>query len=80
MPIGVSARSIDEQLAYAQTDTHYLLQLRDDLEAKLAEMGRLEEAQEIFVEQSTVRLPDVSNFRPILSGVSKVQKSLTRNS
>ncbi len=48
----------DGQLAYAQTDTHYLFQLRDDLEDKLASLGRYDEAIEIFEEQSRVRLPD----------------------
>lgn len=48
------------QLRYAQTDTHYLFQLRDDLEDKLAELGRYDELIEIFEEQSKVRLPDVA--------------------
>lgn len=45
------------QLNYAQMDTHFLLQLRDDLEAELEEAGRLEEAREIFAEQTHVRAP-----------------------
>ena len=49
-----------DQLAYAQTDTHFLLQMRDELEERLEAMGRLEEAEEIFMEQSHVRLPDVA--------------------
>ncbi|HFC13013.1 MAG TPA: ribonuclease D [Anaerolineae bacterium] len=47
------------QLDYAQTDTHYLFQLRDDLEDMLAGMGRYDELIEIFEEQAKVRLPDV---------------------
>jgi ribonuclease D len=49
-----------DELAYAQADTHFLLQLRDDMEARLREMGRWEETLEIFEEQSSVKLPDVS--------------------
>lgn len=37
-----------DQLAYARLDTHYLLPLRDHLEAELRERGRWEEAQEVF--------------------------------
>lgn len=48
------------QLAYAQTDTHFLFQLRDDLEEELANLGRYDEAIEIFEEQSNVRLPDTA--------------------
>ncbi len=47
-----------EQLAYAQADTHYLLGLRDHLAGELEEAGRVEEAEEIFEEQSQVELPD----------------------
>jgi ribonuclease D len=47
-----------EQLAYAQADTHYLLDLRDHLATELKETGRVEEAEEIFEEQSRVELPD----------------------
>ena len=49
-----------DQLTYAQTDTHYLLRLRDDLEDELASMGRYDEFIEILEEQSRVRLPDVA--------------------
>jgi ribonuclease D len=48
------------QLSYAQYDTHYLLRLRDDLAEELAETGRVEEAAEIFAEQSDVEPPDIS--------------------
>jgi len=39
-----------EQLHYAQMDTHFLPELRDQLRAELEAMGRLEEAHEIFSE------------------------------
>jgi len=45
----------DEQLVYAQTDTHYLLALRDDFEKALIEKGRIEEAREIFAAAAQVR-------------------------
>ncbi len=51
------------QLAYAQTDTHYLLQLRDDLTVELEAAGRLEEAAETFTEQARVRIPN-TDFDP----------------
>ena len=44
----------ESQLRYAQTDTHYLLRLRDLLYAQLERAGRLEEAREYFA--------DVTNF------------------
>jgi ribonuclease D len=37
-------------LHYAQLDTHYLPQLRDELQSKLKAMGRSEEAYEVFEE------------------------------
>jgi len=43
------------QLNYAQMDTHYLLQLRDDLAAEMETAGCLVEAREIFAEQTNVR-------------------------
>jgi len=46
------------QLAYAQMDTHFLLQLRDMLAAELESEGKMEEAQEIFVRESRVRVPE----------------------
>jgi len=49
-----------DQLAYAQIDTHYLLQLRDDLYDRLAQEGLTQEAKEIFEEQTNVSLPDTS--------------------
>lgn len=48
------------QLAYAQADTHYLLHLRDYFAEKLEEAGRIEEAQEIFAEQTEIELGDNS--------------------
>jgi ribonuclease D len=38
------------ELHYAQIDTHYLFDLRDDLHAQLASGGHLEEARELFDE------------------------------
>lgn len=43
-----------EQLAYAQVDTHYLLDLRNEFDAKLREAGRWDEAQEIFADACNV--------------------------
>lgn len=37
-----------DSLLYAQMDTHYLHELRDMLNQELAELGRLEEVQEVF--------------------------------
>lgn len=51
------------ELAYAQMDTHYLLPLRDRLAAELAAGGHMEEANEIFLEQSSVRMPN-NGFDP----------------
>ena len=48
-----------EQLDYAQADTHFLLRLRDDLEAMLRERGHMEEALETFADQSNVKMPDI---------------------
>ena len=50
----------DDELAYAQADTHFLLDLRERLAAELQAAGRMDEAQEIFIEQSSVQLPDTS--------------------
>jgi len=50
-------------LTYAQLDTHYLLQLRDQLDSELKAAGRQQEAQEIFKEQTRVKLSD-NNFDP----------------
>lgn len=49
-----------EQLAYAQHDTHFLFQLRDRLANELREAGRMEEAVEIFAEQTVINLGDQS--------------------
>lgn len=43
-----------DSLRYAQMDTHYLPELRDLLQAELIEMGRWEEAQELFEEAQHV--------------------------
>lgn len=51
------------QLIYAQMDTHFLLQLRGDLAEELEEAGRLEEAREIFAEQTHVQ-PASKTFDP----------------
>lgn len=51
------------QLVYAQLDTHYLLQLRDQLGAELNAAGREPEAQEIFAEQTRVKLSN-NEFDP----------------
>ncbi|MEO1290681.1 MAG: ribonuclease D, partial [Chloroflexota bacterium] len=39
-----------DSLIYAQMDTHYLHQLRDKLLAKLEQLGRIAEAQEVFAD------------------------------
>lgn len=53
----------DGQLTYAQHDTHHLFRLRERLLRELGEQGRLREAEEIFAEQSRVKLPDL-DFDP----------------
>lgn len=50
----------DEQLAYAQADTHFLLELRDRLAAQLKAGGHMAEAREIFAEQTRIQPPDLS--------------------
>ena len=45
------------QIDYARFDTHYLFQLRDILEAELAQKGRLELAREDFARACKVDLP-----------------------
>lgn len=53
-------RPLDEaQLAYAQTDTHYLLELRDVLEEQLISAGKQAQAVEIFREQTHARPVEV---------------------
>ena len=52
-----------DQLSYAQIDTHYLFQLRDDLSGRLKDKGIRQEAGEIFAEQSKVTLP-ANTFDP----------------
>jgi ribonuclease D len=57
-------RPINEQmLAYAQMDTHYLLRLRDQLDAELKDSDCLAEAHEIFADQCHIELSD-NNFKP----------------
>jgi ribonuclease D len=51
------------QLTYAQHDTHFLLRLRDQLELELVDAGRMEEAREIFEEQTHVT-PNNNHFDP----------------
>jgi ribonuclease D len=51
------------QLAYAQMDTHFLIPLAAHLEEELQAAGRLEEAREIFAEQTQVHLPE-NGFDP----------------
>jgi ribonuclease D len=51
------------QLAYAQADTHFLIELADQLAGELQAAGRMEEAREIFAEQTQVQLPD-NGFDP----------------
>ena len=53
----------EAELAYAQKDTHYLLDLRDRLAAELDQRGLMDEAQEIFAEQSRVKMPN-NGFDP----------------
>ncbi|MBI2424330.1 MAG: HRDC domain-containing protein [Candidatus Hydrogenedentes bacterium] len=49
-----------EQLAYAQNDTRYLIQLRDLMSAELEKRGQMEEALEIFRNETRVKSPDRS--------------------
>ncbi len=49
-----------DKLTYAQVDTHYLLKLREDLNSRLEEQDVLQEAGEIFSDQTKVTLPDTS--------------------
>lgn len=53
----------EKLLAYAQKDTHYLLDLCDELEAQLEIAGLREEAQDIFDCECVARTPDRA-FRP----------------
>ncbi len=46
-----------EQLEYAYKDTHVLLDLRHNLVGKLEEAGLMQEAREIFANESNVRVP-----------------------
>jgi ribonuclease D len=52
-----------DSLRYAQTDTHYLPDLRDTLQKELEEMGRWEEAVELFKEAEDVP-PAEPSFDP----------------
>ncbi|MCP4425477.1 MAG: hypothetical protein GY803_13370 [Chloroflexi bacterium] len=51
------------QLTYAQHDTHFLFRLRDHFLAELRDADCLEEAAEIFAEQTQVKLND-NHFDP----------------
>lgn len=55
-----------EQIAYAQMDTHYLLQLREILVEELKAAGRWEEAQDAFTVlaalDSSMRVPEERTF------------------
>ena len=53
----------DEQLSYAQNDTHYLIALRDHLAKQLKADGRWEEALEAF-EMQTHITPSNNEFTP----------------
>ncbi|MBI5245456.1 MAG: ribonuclease D [Elusimicrobia bacterium] len=50
----------EEQLQYARLDTHYLLRLRDKLEAELTRQGRLNEARDAFRKVERIEPPDKS--------------------
>ncbi len=66
------------QLEYAQSDTHFLLVLRDDLAAALQAAGCGEEASELFGEQCRVH-PNNQTFDPdgfwSLNGVRDLSRS-----
>jgi len=49
-----------DSLHYAQMDTHYLPDLRDVLQKELEDMGRWEEAKELFIEAQDVPAADPS--------------------
>jgi ribonuclease D len=72
------------QLSYAQADTHFLIQLADRLAEELKDAGRLEEAHEIFAEQTRVQLPD-NGFDPdgfwsigAVKGLNGQQKAIVK--
>ncbi len=72
------------QLVYARLDTHYLLQLRNDLAQELTNAGRMKEALETFEHQTLVEPKDL-RFTPHdfwnIKGVSKLnprQKAIIR--
>lgn len=48
-----------DSLSYAQTDTHYLIQLRGQLKAELEAMGRWPEAAETFAELCDITPPNL---------------------
>jgi len=49
----------DEQLQYAQQDTHYLPQIRDHLRAEIEASGQMQEAREVF--DSLISVPPADN-------------------
>jgi ribonuclease D len=53
----------EESLRYAQTDTHYLLPLRDKLTAELVRLNRWGHAQEVFAELCALT-PSRATFDP----------------
>jgi ribonuclease D len=67
----------EAQLRYAQADTHYLLALRDELDHELRRAWRLDEAIEIFEEQTRVE-PTPRTFDPddfwSVNGVDKLSR------
>ena len=68
-----------EKLSYAQSDTHYLLQLHDDLYKELEQKGCLEESAEIFAEQARIRLPNIEFDPESFWEIDGVQKLPPRN-
>lgn len=62
-----------DELTYAQTDTHYLLRMRDDLAARLATGGHTLEAAEIFAEAEQVNLPQVAFSEDSFWSINGVQ-------
>jgi ribonuclease D len=51
-----------DSLQYAQMDTHYLLELRDQFWDMLIEQGRMDEAQEVFTELCAIPPASIREF------------------
>jgi ribonuclease D len=66
-----------EQIAYAEADVAHLLELRAVLETRLADVGRLEWANEECERQATSRSPDITTAWWRLKGASQL-KALAR--